>query len=150
VATCRPQDAEWCRRAGAAEVLDYRDERLAELLRRAAPDGVDVHVDTSGTLDLDLAVGTLARRGRIVVLAGRGRRPGLPAWDLYTRGGRIVGFVISDAGVDELAAAAKAINHHLAMGGLTARIAAVLPLEQAAEAHRMVERRVRGRVVVRP
>jgi hypothetical protein len=81
-----------------------------------APGGVDLCVDTSGGIDLELACDLLAFRGRIVLLAG----------------------------------AAAALNRCLATGRLLTRIVEVLPLERAADAHRMVERRVRGRVVLRP
>jgi NADPH:quinone reductase-like Zn-dependent oxidoreductase len=150
LATCRPADEDWCRSAGAAEVLDYRDRALGERLRALAPGGVDLQIDTSGQIDLELATGLLAHRGRIVLLSGAAARPTLPVWDLYTRDGRIHGFVISRAGVDELAGAAAALNRCLAAGRLLTRIAQVLPLERAADAHRMVERKLRGRVVLRP
>jgi NADPH:quinone reductase-like Zn-dependent oxidoreductase len=148
IATCRGGDEDWCRRAGAAEVLDYRDADLGARLRAAAPDGVDVQVDSSGKLGLELAVDLLAPRGRIVVVTAGERPSPLPLQQLYTRDGRIVGFVISRAGVDELAEAAAAINRHLAAGTLMIRIHQVLPLERAADAHRLVEAGVRGRVVL--
>jgi NADPH:quinone reductase-like Zn-dependent oxidoreductase len=150
LATCRPADADWCRRAGAAEVLDYADPALGERVRELAPGGVDLYVDTSGRIDLELACDLLAFRGRIVLLAGASARPVLPVWKLFTRDGRIHGFVISRATIDELAGAAAALNRCLATGRLLTRIVEVLPLERAADAHRMVERRVRGRVVLRP
>lgn len=149
IATANAADASWCRTAGAIEVLDYRDPALTDRLRAVAPDGIDVYVDTSGRLDLDLAVDVLAFRGRIVCLAGLGQRPALPVGPLYTRDGRIVGFVISRAGVDELAEAARAVNRFLAAGGLMTRIREALPLDRSAEAHRLVEEGVRGRVVLR-
>ena len=48
------------------------------------------------------------------------------------------------------AEAAAAINRRLAAGTLMTRIHQVLPLERAADAHRLVEAGVRGRVVLRP
>ena len=91
----------------------------------------------------------MAVRGRLVLLAGARARPVLPVWSLYTRDARIHGFVISRAAVDELATAATTINRCLAAGSLRARVKRVLPLERAAEAHRLVESGLRGRVVVR-
>ena len=57
--------------------------------------------------------------------------------------------VIIRAGVDELAATAVALNRQ-ASGGLRTRIREVLPLARAADAHPMVEARIRGRMVLRP
>ena len=130
-------------------MLDYRDPRLGERLREAAPGGFGVQVDTSGRMDLELAVDLLAWRGRVVLLAGMDRRASLPVGPLYLRDGRVLGFVISRATTAELAAAAALVNQRLAAGGLQVRVARVLPLERAADAHRLVERGTRGRVVLR-
>jgi NADPH:quinone reductase-like Zn-dependent oxidoreductase len=55
LATCGPADADHCRGAGAAEVLDYADPALGERVRELAPDGLDLYVDTSGRINLELA-----------------------------------------------------------------------------------------------
>ena len=147
--TARPADAAWCRSAGAAEVVDYRDPDPAGRLRALAPGGVDLYVDTSGHLDLPATVDLLADRGRVVLLAGRGRRFTLPAGPLYTHDRRILGFAISNASAGELAGAAAALNRLLAAGALPVRVHGVWPLERAGEAHRAVEGGVRGRIVLR-
>jgi NADPH:quinone reductase-like Zn-dependent oxidoreductase len=151
IASARPEDEERVRSAGAVAVCDYRGPSLPARLREAAPDGVDVHVDTSGRHDLAAAVDLLARGGRVVLLAGTDARATLPVGPLYVKDGRLLGFVISNAPVADLAEAARAINALLAAGALPARIAGVLPLREAAEAHRRLESgTVRGRLVLRP
>jgi NADPH:quinone reductase-like Zn-dependent oxidoreductase len=149
LAGARAEDAGWCQAAGAAEVVDYRDPDLAGRLAALAPGGIDLFVDTSGHLDLPAAIDLLADRGRIVLMAGRTQRLTLPVGPLYTHSRRILGFVISLAGTDELAEAAAVLNDRLAAGDLPARVRAVWPLERAAEAHRAVERGQRGRTVLR-
>lgn len=130
-----------CRRAGATAVLDYRAPDLADHIRTATPGGVNVYWDTSGHHDFGTAVSVTARGGRILVTAARpGARHELPVAAAYTHDVSLVGFVISNAGLDELADGATIINQHLAAGTLRAHIAEVLPLSQAAEAHRRVER----------
>ena len=104
----------------------------------AAPDGVDVYWDTSGTNDTDVAAAVLRPGGRMLVTAAR--RPVTVALaPLYTHDVTIDGFVISRASVAELAEAAGLINTMLSAGELTTRIADRLPLAQAAEAHRRIE-----------
>jgi 2-desacetyl-2-hydroxyethyl bacteriochlorophyllide A dehydrogenase len=143
IAAARPDDAERCRAAGADVVVDYRDPRVRE--------PVDVYIDTSGRNDLVAAVELLAPGGRIVLIAGWGTRSELPVSSLYVKDGRVLGFVISNASVAELAEAAGTINRMLADGSLRPRIADVMPLAQAAEAHRRIEAgQVRGRLVLRP
>jgi NADPH:quinone reductase-like Zn-dependent oxidoreductase len=149
LAGARAEDAGWCRAAGAAEVVDYRDPDLAGRLAALAPGGIDLFVDTSGHLDLPAAIDLLADRGRIVLMAGGTQRLTLPVGPLYTHSRRILGFVISLASTDELAEAAAVLNDRLAAGDLPARVRAVWPLERAAEAHRAVDRSERGRTVLR-
>jgi NADPH:quinone reductase-like Zn-dependent oxidoreductase len=149
LAGARPRDAEWCRSAGAAEVVDYRDPELPGRLAALAPGGIDLYVDTSGHLDLPGAIELLADRGRVVLLACGGQRLTLPAGPLYTHDRRVLGFAISGATTAELAEAAAVVNDRLAAGALPARVRAVWPLERAAEAHRAVEGGLRGRTVLR-
>jgi NADPH:quinone reductase-like Zn-dependent oxidoreductase len=84
-----------------------------------------------------------------VLLAGGGQRLPLPVGPLYTHDRRILGFVISRASTSDLAAAAAVINRRLAGEGLPVRVHDIWPLERAAEAHRAVERGMRGRIVLR-
>ncbi|WP_030989240.1 NADPH:quinone reductase [Streptomyces sp. NRRL WC-3744] len=149
LATAGARDAGHCAASGAAEVFDYRDPELTGKIRRAAPGGVDVYVDTAGVNDLETSVRLLARRGRVVLLAGAGTRPVLPAGPLYMNDNLVVGFVISHATTVELAAAATAVNDLLERGLLRPRNVEVLPLGAAAEAHaRMENGELRGRRVV--
>jgi NADPH:quinone reductase-like Zn-dependent oxidoreductase len=152
VATARgEEDLAGCRRAGAAHAFDYRDPELTAKVR-AAVGGVDVHWDTSGRGDLGAAVELLAERGRILLTAvGGGARLPLPVRPFYVKGARLVGFAISRSSIGELAEAAAAVNRLLAAGRLRPRIAQVLPLAEAATAHRLLESgHVRGRLLLRP
>lgn len=149
LATAAPRDHDHVRSLGAAEVVDYRAGDLVERLAALAPDGVDVHVDTSGRNDLRAAVALLARRGRVVLLAGARDEAALPVGPLYMKNGSLRGFAISHATVGELAAAAEAVNERLARGGLRPRAVEYAPLSETAHAHRRVERgELHGRRVV--
>ncbi|MEV7770880.1 NADPH:quinone reductase [Kitasatospora sp. NPDC086791] len=139
IATAARHDLTYCRGLGAAEALDYADPRLPAHLKSLSPQGIDVHLDTSGRNDLATAVDLLAPRGRIVLLAGACTHPVLPAGALYTKDGSIRGFVISRATTAELAAAAADLNRLLPTGRLRARHTETLPLPAAAEAHRRME-----------
>ncbi|HEX5594555.1 MAG TPA: NADPH:quinone reductase [Micromonosporaceae bacterium] len=149
IATANERDFEYCRSLGAAEVLDYRDPALAAQVQQISPQGVDLHVDTSGENNLTRAVDLLAHRGRIVLLAGARTRPNLPAGPLYMKDGSIIGFVISHATTAELAEAAGAINRLLTAGRLRARALQHLPLTAVAEVHRRLEQgELRGKRAV--
>lgn len=149
VATTSARDTDYCRSLGASAVLDYRDPDLTARLRAACPDGVDLHLDTSGRNELEPVVDLLALRGRIVLLAGARARPVLPVGSLYMNDRSVIGFVISHATTAELAEAAGAVNRVLAAGRLGPREIVPMPLSRLAEAHRMIEQgQLHGRRVV--
>ena len=139
LATAAAADLDECRRLGAEAAFDYRDPDLAGTLRDAAGGQVDVHVDTSGHHDFDLAADLVARRGRIVVMAGMVERPQVPIGRIYTRELTVAGFAISNATTAELAEAAGRVNQLLARGALVPRRVERLPLSAAADAHRRLE-----------
>ncbi len=151
IATARPDDGERCHALGATEVIDYRDPHLLTRLGKAAPDGIDVYWDTSGHHDIPGVTPLLAHGGRLLLTAGITARAELPVGSLYTRDARLLGFAISNATTTDLADAARLVNHLLAAGHLRVRLDEVLPLDQAAEAHRMLEDgQTSGRIVLRP
>jgi NADPH:quinone reductase-like Zn-dependent oxidoreductase len=152
IASASAADLGYCHSLGATVAFDYRDPLLIQHIAEVAPDGVDVHLDTSGHADLETAVNLLAPRGRIIAMAGFSARPELPVGRLYSRNGQLLGFAISNASTSELAAAAHRLNQLLADGSLTPRQVEVLPLAATAEAHRRLEEgRARGvRLVLRP
>ncbi|MEU8299792.1 NADPH:quinone reductase [Micromonospora sp. NPDC048909] len=152
VATASAADADYCRRTGASEVLDYRAPDLVDRLRSACPDGVDVFLDTAGRNEVESVLDLLAPRGRIVLFAGGASRPVLPAGALYQYDRAVIGFAISRATVAELAEAAGMVNRLLVDGRVAPREILPLPLSATGEAHRMLERgELRGRrAVIRP
>jgi NADPH:quinone reductase-like Zn-dependent oxidoreductase len=148
IASARSEDFDDCTALGASALVDYRDGVAA--VRKAAPEGVDVYLETSGRHDFAAAIDVLARGGRIVLMAGTASVP-LPVGAFFQRDARLLGFVISDASVADLAAAAALINKRLAAGGLKPRITSTMTLAETLEAHRLVDKRtVRGRIVLRP
>lgn len=150
LAVARAETAPDCLRAGATAVVDHRDPDAAEQLRELIGDGVDVHLDTSGHQDLDAALAVVGHGARVVLMAGLTARPVLPVGAVYPRDVSLVGFAISNASVDDLAGTARVINHGLADDAFPIPVTVELPLSRTAEAHRMIEAGVRGRIVLRP
>ena len=150
LATASPRDVDWCHSCGAEQVFDYHDPDVEARIAAAAPDGVDVYWDTSGHHNFDATVPVLAHGARIVLMAALDARPVLPVGAVYTRDISLRGFVISNASVSDLAQAAPLINRLLSQDILRIRVAEVMSLADAAQAHRMVEsRQVTGRIVLR-
>jgi NADPH2:quinone reductase len=156
-ATSGAEKLSYVRHLGADETIDYQAGDLAADVKRLAPGGVDVWWETSAHMDLDVAVGALARRGRVVLMAGRNARPILPVGPLYTRSARICGFTIFDATPEAQRRVADRIGPWLVGGVLTTSIDRVGRLEDAAEFHRLQEEStqrgttaLRGKLVVKP
>jgi NADPH:quinone reductase-like Zn-dependent oxidoreductase len=150
LAVARAETAPDCLRAGATVVVDHRDPDAAEQLHELTGDGVDVHLDTSGHQDLDAALALVGHGARVVLMAGLTARPVLPVGAVYPRDVSLVGFAISNASIDDLADTARVINHGLADDAFPIPVTVELPLSRTAEAHRMIEAGVRGRIVLRP
>lgn len=149
--------AEMCRKLGAERVILYRSEEIGAAVREFAPQGVDLWWEVLQQPDFDRAVGCLAKRGRMVVVAGRQARPQFPVGPFYTKDLSLYGFAMFNATPAEQRAAAEDINRWLADGRLRANVDRVLPLEQAAEAHRLQEAstvggsgELKGKIVLTP
>ncbi|MEU9475979.1 NADPH:quinone reductase [Streptomyces sp. NPDC048191] len=149
LATAGSRDTQYCAELGAADVFDYRDPELTERIRGAAPQGVDLCLDTAGVNDLETTVELLAHRGRVVLLAGARTRPVLPAGALYMNDRSVLGFVISHATSGELAEAAAYINDLFGRGALLPRSIEIFPLSATAKVHaRMEQGQLGGRRAV--
>src|SRR5256714_2540909 len=149
--------AELCRKLGADFVINYKTQNLETELKRIAPAGVNVWWETLREPNFDLAVGALAARGRMIVMAGREARPAFPVGPFYVKGCSLHGFTVFMATPEEQQECAEEINRWLIEGKLKANIDRVLPLSQAAAAHRLQEQStvgktgaLSGKIVLKP
>lgn len=149
IATARPADHARCLDQGASEVFDFGDPGLADRIGSVAPGGADIHWDTSGLMPLNAMASLTAAGGKIIITAGvTPQPPETSLLPIFTRDISVIGFVISLATAPELAEAARAINQHLASGGLAMKAVDVMPLDKTAEAHALLESGRVPRVVI--
>jgi NADPH2:quinone reductase len=148
---------ELCRQLGADLALNYKTQDVPAAVRAFAPGGVDVWWETTREPDFDRVIPLMAMRGRIVVIAGRDARPVLPLGPFYVKDCSLLGLAMFNAGAREQRSAANAMNRWLQEGKLNARIDRVMPLAQAAEAHRVQEEStvrksgaLAGKIVLKP
>ena len=128
-----------CRDLGADLAINYKTQDVAAAIKGFAPDGVNVWWETVREPDFDRTVSLLAMRGRMVLMAGREARPPFPVGPFYVKDCSLHGFAMFNANSREQRAAANAINRWVSEGKLRARIDRVLPLAEAAQAHRLQE-----------
>lgn len=134
-----PEKVARCIQLGADHAFDYNTHGIAQQIREFAPNGVDVFWETLREPDFDLSVGAMAENGRMVLMAGRDARPSFPVGPFYVKGCSLFGFAMFKAPPEQQQVAASDINHWLSSGKLRAQIDRILPLENAAEAHRLQE-----------
>jgi len=146
-----------CRKLGADVAINYKTEDIAARVREFAPDGVDVWWETLREPNFDVAVPLLAPRGRMIIMAGRDARPAFPVGPFYVKGCSLHGFAMFNATPDEQQAAAEDINRWLVEGKIKPRIDRVMPLDEAAAAHRLQEENtignagtLAGKIIVKP
>jgi NADPH2:quinone reductase len=144
------------RAAGADELLNYGEEDLREGLRRLCGDrGVDVLYDPVGGELAEPALRAMGWRGRYLVVGfAAGGIPRIPLNLVLLKGCDLLGVFWGAFCTREPAQQARQLARLFgwaAEGRLATHPATVLPLEQTAEAIRLIaDRKATGKILVRP
>jgi len=96
-------------------------------------------LETQREHDFQRTVELLARRGRMVIVAGRQARPVFPVGPFYTNDLSLFGFAMFNAMPEEQQWCADDINRWMAEKKLRAVIGQRLSLAEAARAHQLQE-----------
>jgi NADPH2:quinone reductase len=125
---------------GADFVFNYHDD-FEDALKQAAAEqgGINIWFETLRSPTLDRTIGLMAKRGRVVLMAGRDARPEFPVGPFYVNDLRAIGFAMFNASAEEQRAAAEDLNQALQSGAYQPIIGAEFPLSQAADAHQLQE-----------
>lgn len=144
------EKVEWCRQSGADFVINYKTENVAEQLSKYAPDGVDVYWELTQRPDLQAAVSLVARRGRILLSSGMQHTSEMTIGAFYTHNLTMYGFTITELNVSELQHYAAQLNQLFQQNVFQSRISKTMKLDEAAEAHRLIESgTIEGKIVLR-
>src|SRR5262249_8211072 len=152
------EKAKGCRDWGADLVLNYKTGDVSAGIRDfTRGQGVQVWYETQREPDFMRTVELLARRGRMVVMAGRQAQPVFPVGPFYVKDLALYGFAMFNATPAEQRRCAEDINRLLAEKKLQVPIGRTFPLAEAAAAHRFLEENtlhkagtLTGKVVVVP
>jgi NADPH:quinone reductase len=146
-----------CLQLGADHAINYKTQDVAAEVKRLASAGLNVYWESLRDPDFDKAIGLLAPRGHMIIMAGRDARPPFPVGPFYVKGCSLFGFAMFNATPEEQRACADKINGWLAAGKIKACIDRVLPLSQAAAAHKLQEEStigksgtLMGKIVLKP
>ena len=134
-----------CERLGAVRAVNYREEDFVSIVKEMTNGrGVDVILDMVGGSYMSRNLDSLARDGRLVLIAFLGGataevdfRPVLQRWLTVT------GSTLRPRSIEEKGRIARAVESEVwplfESGDMVPVIHATLPLAQAAEAHRQLE-----------
>jgi NADPH2:quinone reductase len=133
------EKAELCRRWGADLVLNYKSDDIpAGIKDFTGGQGVNVWYETQREPDFQKTVDLLARRGRMVIVAGR--EPSIfPVGPFRTKDLALFGFAMFNATPNEQRQSADDINRWLATGKLAVPIGRTMKLAETAAAHKLLE-----------
>ncbi len=139
------EKADACRRAGADRVINYHEEDFVEVLKQATDgNGVNVILDMVGGDYIPRNLKSLAVEGRLVQIAFlKGSRVELDTMPIMRKRLTFTGSTLRPRSRAEKADIAKALQDKvwplLDQGLCHPVIHATFPLDQAAEAHRLME-----------
>jgi NADPH-dependent curcumin reductase CurA len=141
---------------GLDGAVDHRGANLGKALRELCPRGIDVFFDNVGGPVLDMVLGQLAMRGRVVLCGGIAHyNDALPARGpanylaLVMKRGRMEGFIVLDY-LARAGEAVTALSGWLRDGRLKDRVDVVQGLENAPAALlRLFEGKNQGKQLVR-
>jgi NADPH:quinone reductase-like Zn-dependent oxidoreductase len=140
VGVAREEHREYVLGLGAYEVIDYTQRDVVDAVREFVPDGVDVLLDVVGGDTLARAVDAVRDEGRIVSIA----QP--PTDERFRQRGIQPAYVFVRPDGEELEELADLAES----GQLGVHLHEVVPLEEAARAHELLEQgHVRGKIVLR-
>ena len=150
--------AKLCQSWGADRVLNYKtDDVVAGIRDFTKGQGLNVWYETQREPDFIKMVELTARRGRMIVMAGRQAQPTFPVGPFYVKDLSLFGFAMFNAPAEEQRTCANDIHRWLAEKNLRVPIGKTFPLAQTAAAHQFLEDNtlrkagtLTGKVVVLP
>ncbi|WP_409183841.1 NAD(P)H-quinone oxidoreductase [Amycolatopsis sp. VS8301801F10] len=138
-----PERLERCRQLGADLTINYKDQDFVEVLR-AETNGADVILDNMGAKYLDRNIDALAADGRLVIIGMQGGVKGeLNIGKLLGKRASVFAAGLRSRPLDQKAAIVADVRNRLwpfvEQGSVRPIVGDVVPMAEAASAHRMLE-----------
>jgi NADPH2:quinone reductase len=148
-ATSRTANIGYVRSLGADRVIDYKTEDVGRALRHWSPEGVDLVLDIVGPATLPQALDMLRPDGRLVSIFTL-TADGEIERDTKEAARRGFRKFVSIVNLERAPETIRRITHLIDRGVVRVPPIDVLPLEEAARAHKMIDTgHVRGKLVLK-
>jgi putative PIG3 family NAD(P)H quinone oxidoreductase len=140
-----PEKRERCLALGAEAAIDYREEDFVAVVKEATDGhGADVVLDNMAAKYLGRNVDVLATEGRLVIIGMQGgTKAELNIGKLLSKRGAVIATTLRSRPADGKARICASVVEHVwplvADGSIEPVVSHVLPLDQVAEAHRLVD-----------
>jgi NADPH2:quinone reductase len=133
-----------CLGLGADAAINYKGDWAAELAQWAQPHGIDAILDMIGGDYFPMHIDLLATGGRLVHIAtSRGSKVTVDLRSIMMKRLLITGSTLRSRSIEEKSALARGVEQQVwplfANGQIHPVVDSAFPLEQAAEAHRLME-----------
>ncbi|MGB5953614.1 MAG: zinc-binding dehydrogenase, partial [Ornithinimicrobium sp.] len=135
-----------CRELGAEVAINYREDDFVEAVAQATDGrGADVILDVVGAKYLDRNIQSLATGGRLAIIGMLGGAKGeLNIARLLAKRGRVMATGLRSRPLEEKAAIVASVRERvwpwIESGTVRPLVHATYPLEEAADAHRAMEK----------
>jgi NADPH:quinone reductase len=134
------EKAKLCRSWGVDCVLNYKtDDVPARIKDFTQGQGVNVWYETQREPDFFKMVDSMARNGRMIVMAGRTAQPTFPVGPFYVKGLALLGFAMFFVSTEEQRVCADDINRWLSAKKLHIVIGRTFKIAAAAASHQFLE-----------
>jgi putative PIG3 family NAD(P)H quinone oxidoreductase len=140
-----PEKLAACAELGADVTINYRDQDFVEVVHAETDGaGVDVILDNMGAKYLGRNIEALATEGRLLIIGMQGGTKGeLDISALFRKRGAVMAALLRSRPVEEKAAICASVVEHVwplvADGSVRPIVHGSMPLEEIAEAHRLME-----------
>ncbi|MGA4541117.1 NAD(P)H-quinone oxidoreductase [Uniformispora flossi] len=140
-----PEKAAVCRELGADVAIDYRTEDfVARIAEETGGAGVDVILDNMGAKYLARNIDALAVNGRLVIIGMQGgRKAEIDLSALLNKRAAVAATALRSRPLAEKAAIVAAVREHvwplIAAGRVRPVVDRIMPMREAADAHRLLE-----------
>src|ERR1700760_2780288 len=151
-----PEKLDFCRELGAEITINYHDEDFVARLLQGT-DGADVIFDIMGASYLDRNIDALANDGKLVIIGMQGGIKGkLNIAKLMSKRAHVIGTTLRgrpttgpNSKSEVVAAVVESVWPMIADGRVRPVIGARVPIQQAAEAHRLLQAgEITGKIVL--